>query len=77
MSQASDSGERIDSAGLVYASNGYGAFKFGHGTVVFEPSRRSPPPFLSADPFHNRRRERIFAGGGLGRGPFSGPALEH
>jgi len=37
MSQASDSGERIDSAGLVYASNGYGAFKFGHGTVVFEP----------------------------------------
>jgi hypothetical protein len=37
MSQASDSGEPIDSAGLVYASNGYGAFKFGDGTVVFEP----------------------------------------
>jgi hypothetical protein len=37
MSQASDSGERIDSTGLVYASNGYGAFEFGDGTVVFEP----------------------------------------
>ena len=27
----------IDSAGLVYASNGYGAFKAGDGTVVFVP----------------------------------------
>jgi hypothetical protein len=27
----------IDSAGLVYASNGYGAFKAGDGTIVFEP----------------------------------------
>lgn len=27
----------MDSAGLVYASNGYGAFKFGDGTIVFEP----------------------------------------
>ena len=27
----------IDSAGLVYASNGYGAFKAGNGTLVFMP----------------------------------------
>lgn len=31
---------QIGSAGLVYASNGYGAFKFGNGTLVFMPFAR-------------------------------------
>ena len=31
---------QIDSAGLVYASNGYGAFKAGNGTLVFMPFER-------------------------------------
>ena len=31
---------QIDSAGLVYASNGYGAFKAGNGTLVFTPFAR-------------------------------------